>query len=243
MCTILATQRYRFKLHFAHQQPFRNMYTQATFDFLQALLQNNNREWFQVHKADYEKVKKENEAVVAQLIRRIGQFENLAGVQVKDATYRINRDIRFSPDKSPYKGWLASSYSQGGRKSEMHGYYLHIQPGGESGLAAGMYAPSPEKLARFRQEIDYNPQDFLQIIEEPDFVRFYGKVEGNELKSAPKGYEKDHPQIELIRKTQCYVWHRFSDDEVLSSNFLDEVERGCRIVKPFIDWLNQVLHD
>ena len=219
------------------------MYSQHTLDFLTELAINNNREWFLSQKNRYALVKKEHELVIEKLISQIGQFEDLTGVQVKDSVYRINRDVRFSTDKSPYKTWLASSYGKGGKKSIHHDYYLHIQPNGQSGIAGGLYSPTSEQLAKFRQEVDYNPQEFKDIILNPSFVDYYGNLKGNELKSMPKGYPKDHPEITILRKTQCYVWHSFSDAEVLSADFIEKVTESCRVMKPFLDWLNQVIND
>lgn len=219
------------------------MYSQFTFDFLTDLAKNNNREWFHSQKKRYETIKKEHELIVGKLIEEIGEFEDLTGVQVKDSSYRINRDVRFSSDKSPYKTWLASSYGKGGKKSIHHDYYLHIQPNGQSGIAGGMYAPTSEQLAKFRQEVDYNPQEFKDIILNPTFVANFGYLKGTELKSMPKGYPKDHPEIAILRKTQCYVWHSFTDAEVMSANFTQKVSEICRVMKPFLDWLNQVINE
>ncbi|WP_420154420.1 DUF2461 domain-containing protein [Siphonobacter sp.] len=214
----------------------------STLKFLKELAQNNTREWFQIHKKEWEGVKSNFEETVQDLIYRIGQFENLAGIRVQDCNYRIARDVRFSPDKSPYKTWLAASFGEGGRKSSKMDYYLHIAPG-KSFLGGGMWESTPSQLAKFRQEIDYNPQEIKGIIEAPAFKAHFGEPEGTSLKTAPKGYPKDHPEIELLRRTQLFFSHSFTDQEVLSPTFTQKVEESCLLLKPYLDFLNLIFEE
>jgi uncharacterized protein (TIGR02453 family) len=215
----------------------------ATFDFLRQLRQNNTREWFQANRRSYESVKAGMDGLIGDLIRRIGEFENLTGVEVKNCNYRIARDVRFTTDKSPYKTWLSASFSEGGRKANRMDYYLHLQPDGESFLGGGMYAPTPEHLARYRQEVDYNADALKAIIHAPEFVAQFGEAEGTALKTAPKGYAKDHPEIELLRRTQLFFWHRFTDIEVIAADFPEHVTARCRVLKPFLDFMNVLLFE
>lgn len=210
----------------------------SSLQFLRQLAQNNTREWFHENKKAYERVKVAHEALVADLLGRIGEFENLTGVEVKQCTYRIARDIRFTTDKSPYKTWLSASISEGGRKANRMDYYLHIQPGDESFLGGGMYAPTAAQLAKFRQEIDYNVAELRRIIEAPEFVRWFGTGEGVRLKTAPKGYPKDHPDIDLLRLTQLFFLHKFTDAEVQAADFPERVAEASRVLKPYLDFLN-----
>jgi uncharacterized protein (TIGR02453 family) len=216
--------------------------TNITFEYLQDLKNNNNREWFHANKKRYDNVKANFEETIKELIVSIGEFENMTGVQVKDCNYRIARDVRFSLNKDPYKTWLSASFSEGGRKSGKMDYYLHIQEG-ESFLGGGMYSPTPEQLAKLRQEIDYNAKELKDIIFNPDFVKVFGEAEGEAVKSAPKGYSKEHPEIELLRKKQIFYWHKFTKEEVCSPDFVKNVTEVCRTLKPFLDFLNYVFFE
>jgi uncharacterized protein (TIGR02453 family) len=209
-----------------------------TFDFLLELKENNSREWFDANRKRYEMVKANHEKMIAHLIEGIGAFENMTGVEVKHCNYRINRDVRFSKDKSPYKTWLAASFSEGGRKSGKMDYYLHIQPNNESFLGGGMYAPTPEHLAKFRQEIDYNAHEIKSIIHEPLFKGFYGEGWGESLKTMPKGYSTEHPDIDLLKRKQLFFMHKFTDAELQQPDFVAKVVEACRLLKPYLDFLN-----
>lgn len=216
--------------------------TNNTFEYLQDLKNNNNREWFHANKKRYDNVKATFEESIKELIISIGEFENMTGVQVKDCNYRIARDVRFSLNKDPYKTWLSASFSEGGRKSGKMDYYLHIQEG-ESFLGGGMYSPTPQQLAKLRQEIDYNAKELKDIIYNLDFVKTFGEAEGEAVKSAPKGYSKEHPEIELLRKKQMFFWHKFTDEQVCSPDFVKNVTEVCRTLKPFLDFLNYVFFE
>lgn len=213
-----------------------------TLDFLRDLSLNNNRDWFHAQKQRYETAKAAHEHLIASLIDGISEFEDLAGITPKECNFRINRDIRFSVDKSPYKNWLAASIAEGGKKSSKQSYYVHIQPDGQSFVAGGMYAPSAEQLAKLRQEIDYEPGRLKAVIHHPDFVEVFGEVLGDSLKSAPKGYDKNHEEIVLLRKTQFYVMHTYTDAEVTSTGFAKLVIAHCRTMKPLLDYLNEILN-
>ncbi len=216
--------------------------TNNTFEYLQDLKNNNNREWFHANKKRYDNVKATFEESIKELIVSIGEFENMGGVQVKDCNYRIARDVRFSLNKDPYKTWLSASFSEGGRKSGKMDYYLHIQEG-ESFLGGGMYSPTPQQLAKLRQEIDYNAKELKDIIFNLDFVKTFGEAEGEVVKSSPKGYSKEHPEIELLRKKQMFFWHKFTDEQVCSPDFVKIVTEVCRKLKPFLDFLNYVFFE
>jgi uncharacterized protein (TIGR02453 family) len=214
--------------------------TSQTFEFLQELKLNNTREWFHANKKRYDLVKSTFEETIKELIGTIGEFENMTGVEVKHCNYRIARDVRFTNDKAPYKTWLSASFSEGGRKSGRMDFYMHIQEE-ESFLGGGMWSPTPEQLAKYRQEVDYNAQELKSIIYNPEFIKMFGEAQGEFVKSAPKGYSKEHPEIELLRKKQMFFWHKFTKEEVLSSNFVGQVTETCRSLKPFLDFMNAVI--
>lgn len=214
-----------------------------TLLFLQELAENNNREWFHANKKQYDTIKASLEELVGELIVEVGKIEDLGATKVKDCIFRINRDVRFSKDKSPYKQHLSAAIGAGGRKSGRIDYYLHIQPGGESMLGAGMWNPTPAQLAKYRQEIDYNAAELKGIIEQPEFKAYFPEVWGESMKTAPKGYDKEHPEIELLRRKQLFFMHKFTDKEVLSGNFVKLIVDGIVVLKPYCDFLNYIFFD
>lgn len=221
----------------------KGVFTAQTFDFLRDLIENNNREWFHANRSRYDAAKGELISVVERVLTSLSQFEPLANTAVKDCIFRINRDIRFSKDKAPYKSHLAFAVGPGGRHSGRIDYYVQIQPNGQSFLGAGMWQPTPANLAKFRQEVDYNVDELKGIIEADEFKAFFPEVHGETLKVMPKGYAADHPEIDLLRRKELFFVHRFTDKEVLKPNFADEIVRGCRIIKPYCDLLNYLFFD
>ena len=218
------------------------MLTQSTFEFLRDLTENNNREWFAENRKRYDASKKELEKLVGVLIKGVNEFEPLPNTEVKDCIFRINRDIRFSKDKSPYKQWFSAAIGPGGRHSGRIDFYLHIQAG-ESFFGAGMWNPTPKHLAKFRQEIDFNPEALKSIIEAPEFRAYFPEIWGERLQRMPKGYPENHPDIELLKRKQLFFMHKYSDAEVSSPNFAAEVIKGCRLIKPYCDFLNYLFFE
>jgi len=217
--------------------------TATTLEFLRELAENNNREWFAANRKRYESAKGEVEDLVRRLLAGVETFQHLPNTDVKDCIFRINRDIRFSKDKSPYKLNFAIAIGPGGRHSGRIDYYVHIQPGGESFLGAGMWQPTPQHLAKFRQEIDYNVDELKGIIDAPAFKAYFPEIWGETMKTAPKGYTADHPEIELLRRKQLFFMHRYSDKEVLSPGFAEEILKGIRLIKPYCDYLNYLFFE
>jgi uncharacterized protein (TIGR02453 family) len=212
-----------------------------TLQFLKDLIANNNREWFQENRKRYDDAKADMEKLVSYLIKEVQSFQDLGNLQVKDCIFRINRDVRFSKNKEPYKNNLAAGIGPGGRSSGKVDYYLHIQPDGQSFLGGGMWAPTPDQLAKYRQEIDYNAQELKNIIEEKEFKDYFPEIHGEVLKTTPKGYAKDHSEIELLRRKELFFVHKFSDREVTSKDFADKVVEGIRLLKPYCDYMNYIL--
>jgi uncharacterized protein (TIGR02453 family) len=177
--------------------------------------------------------------IVSVLLTYVTRFdEDLTGLAPKDCIFRINRDIRFSKDKTPYKTNFGAALSEGGRRSPNAVYYLHLQPYDESFIAGGMYMPDKEYLAKIRQEVDYNPEELKKIVNTPDFKKYFGSIQGEKLSRPPKGYEATHPNIELLKLKSYIVLHRVTDEEVRSENFLPEIIRKFQVVQPFIRYLN-----
>ena len=217
--------------------------TGQTLDFLADLVQNNNRDWFHANRSRYDAAKAELCGVVERVLTSMSAFEPLANTAVKDCIFRINRDIRFTKDKAPYKSNLAFAIGPGGRHSGRIDYYVHIQPGNQSFLGAGMWQPTPANLAKFRQEVDYNVAELKDIIEADAFRTYFPEASGEVMKTTPKGYPADHPEIELLRRKELFFIHRYTDKEVLKANFADEIVRGSRILKPYCDLLNYLFFD
>jgi len=215
----------------------------STLQFLSELRENNNREWFAENKVRYEAAKAQLEALVEYLLKEAGKFTDLENTKVKDCIFRIYRDIRFSKNKVPYKTHLAFAIGPGGKSSGRIDFYIQIEPGGESFLGGGMWDPTPGQLAKFRQEIDYNVHELKSIIEDPVFKAYYPEVWGESLKTVPKGYAKDHPELELLKRKQMFFMHKYSDREVTSPDFGEKLLEGMRILKPYTDFLNYIFFD
>lgn len=215
----------------------------SLLSFLTALKQHNSREWFAENKAIYELEKALFDQYIEILIQEFSAFENMDGVLRKHCSYRIFRDVRFSKNKEPYKTWFSASFSEGGRKSGFMDYYLHIEPGGKSFLGGGMYNPTPEQLAAYRQEVDYNGATLRGIVESDSFMKIFGEAEGDLLKKVPKGFDPT-PEDELyLRRKQLFYWHHFSDQEIISPDFTSQLMRAAIQLKPFLDFLNATFFD
>jgi uncharacterized protein (TIGR02453 family) len=210
-------------------------------DFLSDLKGHNNKAWFEEHRSAYEAARTNFENFVDQLISEYGRIDDLGGITAKDCIMRIYRDTRFSKDKSPYKTNMGATIAAGGKKSTSLGYHLHMQPHDETLVAGGLYMPTPEQLAMFRMAIDQDAAPFKAIINDKDFKKYFGMLEGEKVKTVPQGYTRDHPEIELLRFKQVVVVHRLSDEMVLSPKFRTHVIKTFTAMKPFLDYLNAIL--
>lgn len=203
-----------------------------TLDFLKKLSRNNNREWFEKNKSRYLEIKDEFELFVGDLLQDMTAFdESLAGLNPKKLTFRIYRDVRFSKDKTPYKTNVSAGISPGGKGMGLPGYYFQIEPGNKSMVAAGMYQPSPENLAKIRQEIDYNGDTLAGTLKERKFKKIFGNLwNDDKLKTMPKGYAADHPHRELLKLKSFIVIRSFTDNEVTGKGFqkdlIDSMKTG-----------------
>ncbi|MCE7038889.1 DUF2461 domain-containing protein [Dyadobacter sp. CY312] len=212
-----------------------------TLNFLRELVQNNNRDWFQGNRKKYDDAKADLEQLVSILIREISTFHDLGNLHVKDCLFRINRDVRFSKNKDPYKNNMGAGIGPGGKSSGKIDYYLHIQPDGQSFLGGGMWSPTTEQLAKYRQEVDYNARELKEIIHNSDFREYFPEIHGDALKTMPKGYPKDHPEIELLKRKQLFFMHQYSDKDVTSKDFANQIVKGVRLLKPYCDYMNYIL--
>jgi uncharacterized protein (TIGR02453 family) len=212
----------------------------VTFDFLRKLNKNNNRDWFAGNKVVYEAARKEFEEFIQEAIDGIVEFDPiLKGLEAKSCIFRINRDIRFSGNKSPYKENLGAFIVRGGRKNgdRFAGYYVHIEPG-ECMIAGGAYMPPSPWLNSIRSRIDEDPRGFISIINNREFRKHFGTIQGEKLKSAPRGYSADNPNIELLKHKSYIVVKELSDRKVTSPGFLALVIETAKAMKPLNDFLS-----
>ena len=212
----------------------------STLDFLKELKINNNRDWFLENKLKYLDAKNNFESFVQEIINALIDFEPIMkGLEVKSCVYRINRDIRFSNDKSPYKSHLGAFIVRGGKQNgdKLAGYYFHIEPG-SSIIAGGAYMPPKPWLSAIREKIDEDADTLIKILSNKDFVKYFGKMDGEKLKSAPKGYQSDHPHIELLKLKSYLVVNEANDEMVMSEKYLEHVIKVFKAMKPLNDFLN-----
>ncbi len=211
-----------------------------TFAFLLELKKNNNKEWFDANKKRYEAVKKDFAGLIETWIKEVGKFdETVHGLEPKNCIFRINRDVRFGKDKSPYKTNMGGAMAAGGRKSGKAGYYLHLEPSGGSFIAGGVHTPEPDVLKKVRQEIDYNFKEFSAIIAHKDFKKHFGQLTGDKLVTVPKGYDTANPAIHLLKHKSFLAWKKYTDKEVLDTGFFNDVMAACKAMKPLDDFLNR----
>jgi uncharacterized protein (TIGR02453 family) len=213
----------------------------STLDFLTALNCNNNRDWFLANRLLYLDAKENFEVFIQAVIDKIILFEPIMkGLEAKSCIFRINRDIRFSKDKSPYKSHFGAFIVKGGKNNgdKFAGYYFHIEPG-KSILAGGAYTPPSPWLSAIREKISETPDEFIKIINSKEFIKYFGSIDGEKLKTAPKGFPKDHPNIELLKFKSYLVVNEASDKMVLSSDYLNHVISVFKAMKPLNDYLNE----
>jgi uncharacterized protein (TIGR02453 family) len=218
------------------------MLSPSSLKFLKELQKNNNKTWFDEHKAQYQEAKADYESLVQQIIDGISrQDEEVQGLQVKDCTFRIYKDVRFSKDKLPYKTNMGAAFVKGGKKSPCAGYYFHFEPGGKSFAGGGIWMPEAPILKKVRQEIDYNFEEFQQIISNKDFIRYFGKIEGETLKTAPQGYQPDNPAINYLKLKSFTVWHHINDDAALQPALVREILKIFAVMQPFVKFMDRAL--
>jgi uncharacterized protein (TIGR02453 family) len=211
--------------------------------FLKELAKHNNRDWFEKNKPAYLEAKQSFEDFLEEFHQELMKFdEGLAGINPRKMGFRIYRDVRFSKDKRPYKINMGAGFSPGGKMMQEPGYYLHIEPGSKSFLAAGLYAPEPANLAKVRQEIDYNARGFLRILNEKNFKKYFGGLDDfDRVKTAPKGYPKDHPQIDLLKNKSFIASHAFTDAAVKDKKFTKKAAEAARAIKPLNVFLKEAI--
>ena len=205
------------------------------FEFLKQLEKNNNRVWFAENKEQYDSIAKENKIFFNQIYSNLEEYDKLSNIHI----LRINRDIRFSKDKTPYKTNFGLSLA---RKKPMlrGGYYIHLEPN-NSFVGGGFWNPESDDLLRIRKEFELNDSEIRKITTENTFVKYFGELQGEGVKTAPKGFDKNHHAIDLIKKKQFIVRRKFSDKEVFSDDFQKEIIATFLAMRPFFDYMSEVL--
>lgn len=209
--------------------------------FLSKLKKNNTKEWFDQHRNEYQEIKKEFEQFITELIKEVSAFdESVKTVEAKKAIFRINRDIRFSPDKSPYKTNIGASISPGGKNSGKAGYYIHIEPK-NSFIAGGVYMPESPQLILIREAIDYEGEKLNKIITSKNFKSMFGDMRGEKVKTTPKGFKPDNQHIELLKHKSFLAWHQIADEEAFAKSQVKYAVKVMKEIKPLNDFLNKAM--
>lgn len=211
------------------------MISKETLSFLKELKTNNNRDWFNENKKRF----KAAEAEVKSAGNTLFEMMKIHDAVDRTKLFRIYRDVRFSANKQPYKTHFGVSFHR--QKPEFRGgYYLHVEPGG-SFLATGFWQPEKDDLYRIRKELEMDDAEMREIINAKTFQSVWGPLKGEEVKTAPKGFSRDHPAIDLIRKKQYIFTREFTDKEVLGKDFLGQVDQSFRAIRPYFDYMTEVL--
>lgn len=220
------------------------MLTKESLQFLDDLKTNNNRDWFQENKKRYEIFKKDYHQLVSDFLDAMKPMDaSLELLEVKNCTFRINRDIRFSKDKSPYKAHLGVWLSTGVKGQNRSGYYVHIEKGA-SFIAGGLYSPEAEDLKKVRKEIAFFHEDLEAIIADENFKKEFENLdvtETNSLKNPPRGYEKDHPAIEFLKLKSFTATQKFDIKEVTQKDFVSKMSQKLIALKPLNEFINRAL--
>ena len=220
---------------------------QTSIAFLRELIANNHKEWFDANRGYYQEAKNEFDRFIDRLIDEVRLFDSTIGaVTAKDCTYRIYRDVRFSNDKTPYKNHFGAYIAPGGRKSPLGGYYFHVEPTNAGYLdhsmwAGGIYSPDAPTLKAIRTDIYEHPEEYKAMIQSREFVDTFEWFDGNMLSTAPKGFPKDFPDMDLIRRKD-FTFYRHVDDQLLCSDrLLKESARVFKLMLPFNRFMNRAI--
>lgn len=220
------------------------MLQKETLKFLKDLKKNNNKSWFEEHRKQYEAAKADFENLTVAVLKATAKFDaTIANLQPKDCLFRINRDVRFAKDKSPYKTNFGMGISKGGKKAVSAGYYLHCEPG-EAFVGGGMWMPMPPELKGVRQEIDYHWDEFSNIISDKKFRAVYGDLENTaaySLSRPPKGYEESNPAIEYLKLKSFLGLRKLTDEDLQSDALIKTVTSSFEALKPLLDFMNRAL--
>ncbi|GAA3788679.1 DUF2461 domain-containing protein [Corallibacter vietnamensis] len=206
------------------------------FTFFKALQENNNRDWFNEHKSEYKTIEKSVKVFYNELLEKMKVHDDIDKLKM----FRIYRDVRFSKNKLPYKTHFGGSFHR--RKPELRGgYYLHIAPENKSFIATGFWEPNKDDLLRIRKELEMDASEMRTILNNKTLKNTWGDLVGDELKTAPRNFDKNHPDIDLIKKKQYIFTKTFTDKQVLASTFINEVDDAFKAIRPYFDYMSDVL--
>ncbi|MBT8327897.1 MAG: DUF2461 domain-containing protein [Bacteroidia bacterium] len=206
-----------------------------TLKFLKDIESHNNREWFEKHKSDYTLAQENIKALMVELEDGLNRSDSIESKKI----FRIYRDVRFSKDKTPYKNYFSGYFKRLG--AERRGsYYFSIQPN-NTVIGGGFYGPNKEDLFRIRKEFEADGETIKGIVNDANFIKTFGTLQGNGVATAPKGFDKTHPNIHFIRKKQFYAFRQFTDKEVLSKDFPKIAIETFIAIRPFFDYMSDVL--
>jgi uncharacterized protein (TIGR02453 family) len=214
-----------------------------TLDFLRDLAANNNREWFNDNRRRYEEARAAFEALIDAVFVGFDQVDTFRPMTAKDVIHRINRDVRFSADKSPYNTAMSAVIGPDGRKSLSRLYYIRLEPGDQTITASGAISLSAQELQDIREAIMQDAQPLRAITEAATFQQHFGSLIGEQLKTAPKGFPKDHPDIDLLRYKEFMAQRRFTDDDVVRPDFAEQIIVTCQALKPLTMYFYELLGD
>jgi uncharacterized protein (TIGR02453 family) len=218
------------------------MLRKSTIDFLKSLKKNNNRDWFEANRGDYEAAKADFTTLVEHVLGELGKLDaRFLELSAKDCMFRINRDVRFSKDKSPYKTNFGAGFTIGGKKSALGGFYVHVEPD-HGFIGGGLWMPQPDQLKKIRQEIDYSFHEFNKIIEDKTFKKTFGTLDmENALKNPPKGYEAENPAIEIIKLKSFVTGSPIQNNEWVEKGILTKISTSFKQLNPFISFINTAI--
>lgn len=216
----------------------------STLKFLKDLKKNNNKPWFDAHRAQYETAKQDFEQFIQAVLDKHSRHDaDLSDLIARKCMFRINRDVRFSKDKSPYKTNFGASMDKGGKKSGLAGYYFHLEPGG-SFVGGGLWQPDAAVVKRVRQEIDYSFEEFDKMMKGKKMKDFYGGLytgEGVQLSKVPQGFEKDNPAAPYLKFKSWLVLHNIPDAALTASDLVAKTAEAFRTMQPLVKFLNRAV--
>ncbi len=212
----------------------------SSFKFLKDLKKNNNREWFNAHKDKYLSVRENIIHYADEVLHGLNQIDHIETLSGKKAMYRIYRDVRFSKDKTPYNVHWSGLFKRA-TAAFRGSYYYRIEPGGNSIIGGGFWGPNSGDMQLIRSHIANEPERLRKIIRSKKFKNVFGDLQGNQVKTAPRGYTKDHPAINLLRYKSFYVFRKFSDEEVMQDSFVDETIQTYKAMMPFLNYMSEIL--
>ena len=211
----------------------------SVFNFLGELKQNNHREWFNTHKEEYQSQLAHVEEFVAYLLSKMNEHDVIETPTARKSMHRIYRDTRFSKDKTPYKPEFSGSFTRA-TKFRRGSYYFRIEPG-NSFVAGGFWGPVAADMKLIRDDISFDPSPLRKILTNKQLVATFGNMQGEQLKTAPKGYDPDHKAIDLLRYKQYLLIKHFTDKEVLNPGFADILNNTFKVMRPFLNYMTEVL--